>query len=128
MNTTNTKAGWWLYFMVIALNLLASPILEPRNFESWTSLLIGGIALVGLYGYLRGTAIAAKWFWALYFFACSLICVFYLAKNLVMPPPEGRGLVLSGIIFGIVVSLPLLLSLWRYAFRSPDIWRSDTTS
>jgi hypothetical protein len=114
-----------VYFFIIALNLVASVFFEPKEIGTWASIALSVIALVGLYGYMSERAFGTRLFWAIYFYFICLVYLFYLTKNVIMPIPEAPWLVLSGLIMGTVLSLPLLFALWSYAFRSPLIWKAS---
>ncbi|MBA2238661.1 MAG: hypothetical protein H0W24_08205 [Lysobacter sp.] len=125
MKVMRKKWVWAVYFFIIALNLVASVFFEPKEIGTWASIALSVIALVGLYGYMSERAFGARLFWAIYFYFICLVYLFYLTKNVIMPIPEAPWLVLSGLIMGTVLSLPLLFALWSYAFRSPLIWKAS---
>ena len=121
--TTQPRVGWWLYFWVLVLSNVTSIFLDPPDLEDWMLLLLSGIALVGLWGYLRNRALGHRLFWVA-FFGISVAAIAYYLTQPFLVDPAWRNLVLGGAVIGLFLSAPLLLALWRYAFRSPHIWGS----
>ncbi|KAF1716503.1 hypothetical protein CSC74_11845 [Pseudoxanthomonas yeongjuensis] len=122
--TTEPGAGWWLYFWILALSNVVSIFLDPPDLADWILLIFSGIALAGLWGYLRNQAIGNRLFWAAFFGVSVLVTAYCLVRPFFLNP-EFRGLVLGAALIGLALSAPLLLALWRYAFRSSNLWDSS---
>lgn len=121
--TNQPHAGWWLYFWLLVVSNVASIFLDPPDPEDWMLLLLSGIGLLGLWGYLQERALGHRLFWVAFFGLGVLSIAYYLTQPFLLDP-AWRGVVLGGAVVGLVVSAPLLVALWRYAFRSPGIWGS----
>ncbi|MEG3194131.1 hypothetical protein SNE32_18060, partial [Lysobacter sp. D1-1-M9] len=70
--------------------------------------------------------------WCVYFFAAILSFVygsfmlFFEDAGDMLEDSSWYGLLIGVWVLAFAVSLPLFIALWRYAFRSPDIWRDST--
>ena len=119
--------GWWYYFWFFAANLAVSPFVAPLDPQGVASLLLGIVALLGLWGYLRSRPIGHRHLWPILFFALILVMAYYVSRPFIVGEKHLAG-VLIGVFIGMLFSAPLLLALWRYSFRSPEIWRHATAA
>ncbi|HVT58636.1 MAG TPA: hypothetical protein VHR45_09560 [Thermoanaerobaculia bacterium] len=136
---------WWIYFLcLLALAALGAKsylalLLRPDRQEH--DLLIGAAAsalnawgLLGLWCYIRSKPLGFSWIWklCLVLTADQLAFAAYLfGKTFMMVAPyeslfpvRGERVVSLLGLCGILFAIPLLIALWRYAFRSPELWRS----
>ena len=119
--------GWWCYFWFLAANLVVSSLSPPVDTQAFVPLLAGFVALLGLWGYLRGRPTGHRRLWAVLFFTLLLVMGYYLAKPFLVGVQHTAGFVLGAAI-GTLITVPLLLGLWRYSFRSPEIWLHTTAA
>ena len=124
---TSKHVGWWCYFWLFAANLAVSPFLTPLDPQGFVSLLLGIVALLGLWGYLRSRPIGHRHMWAILFLVLLLVMGYYVTRPFFVGVQHLAG-VIFGAAVGILFSVPLLLALWRYSFRSPEIWRHATAA
>ncbi|MGY1531488.1 hypothetical protein [Luteimonas sp. A649] len=119
--------GWWYYFWFFAANLVASSFSAPVDTQGFVSLLLGIVGLLGLWGHLRSRPIGHRHLWTTLFFALLLVMGYYVARPFFVGVQHTAGVVFGAAI-GTLVTAPLLLALWRYSFRSPEIWRRTTAA
>ena len=121
MGREQNQFAWWYYFWLLVVLAALSPIFHER-LEDWLYWLFGLVSLGGLWGYLRRRPLGHRYFW-LGSFVVAVLSVVYGAASLSQAPSDWRLAFASIFILCTAVAFPLLVALWRYAFRSPDIWR-----
>src|SRR5215204_749715 len=98
---------------------------------SWAIISFDVICLAGLYAYIRSLAVFTTGFW------CEVVLVLIARISLLAPlflfnlfpwEPTTEHLVALFSLLSILFSIPLLLALWRYAFKSPAVWREVATA
>jgi len=110
---------WWFYFAVMTLNVAWLPVSAPYEANSWIYAAIGGLALVGLAGYIANRRYGPSGLWKLVFVALLAVCV---ASAMMAVINRRSNLLFGGIAFAALVMFPWLFALWRYAFpRARDI-------
>ena len=127
MGHSKKQSAWWYYFWLVVLSNVASIFLDPPDLEGWAHLLLSGVALLGLWGYLRDRALGHHVFWGAFICISLSVVVYYLVRALFLGS-ELRTIAIGGAVIGLTLGFPLLLALWRYAFRSPHIWRVSGTA
>lgn len=116
MGNPQDSKSWAGYFLLLCVTFVLGLFLGSHGPVTLINSILTGIGLVGLWGYLSQKAIGWRLFWAVMFVMQSLGTLAVLLLPLVSDLP----LVLVVIVF--VLTSPLLLALFRYAFRSPHIW------
>lgn len=124
MEEEKIRFAWWYYFWLMVVLTATGPLMGMEDLGAWLEWALGIVGLVGLWGYLRRRPVGPRMFWRAYF-GYTIAIILYGASGFLEVKSE-----LLGWFFGIWVLLmalvfPCLLALWRYAFRSPDIWRRD---
>jgi len=126
MDPEKKQFAWWYYFWLLVVLIVTSPIFFEA-IEDWLHWALAVPSLVGLWGYLRRRPLGRRYLWIGYF--CLLI-IDLLARWLFGPsveiPPEFRLAFSVVIVVCSALVIPLYIALWRYAFRSPDVWRGTT--
>lgn len=116
-----TSRAWWIYFWFLAA--VSVSVLFSWRFDWLAAFNIAGsvTVLAGLWGYLERRRIGHRYVWCVVFalFAASLI---YAAAYPFFLPPELRIIGIASVGVALLLTLPLVVALWRYAFRSPDLW------
>jgi len=121
------RIGWWLYFWFIVANLVAIPLVGSFDSSAALAFAFCVISLVGLWGYLKERPIGNRFVWGAVFVSLA-ICVGYFAVRPFISETPYRTWAFYGAAAGTVLSIPLLLAIWRYSFRSPNIWRRSTAA
>jgi hypothetical protein len=87
-----------------------------------------GMGIAGLWGYINELRIGARPFWVAYFVITMSMVGYAVLKMLISPELRAWGQlwVLVGIAMGL--SLPQWIALWRYAFRSPQVWGTNAVA
>jgi hypothetical protein len=123
------KLGWKLYFWLslvlypLSLLMLGVQWMQPLDV---LDLLVTGTGLTGLLGYVYSRRIAGRRFWRRWLpFQLSwdiaivmLWAPLGLSQNLPVAPGSAVERTTS-----LLFLIPLYIGLFRYAFRSPDLWR-----
>jgi hypothetical protein len=127
-----TKGKWWkMYFwLLVALSILelGSNLLSEDFFQdnNYFGMLVGVVSLLGLYGYIQQTPILSKYFWAGIFISNILVlgyAVYNINRNWSkITEAVATDVVLWGYAIGFVFTIPLLFSLFSYAFNSSQLW------
>ena len=130
MDPEKTRFAWWFYFWFLVALATISPFfgpLDPVGWAQWSFELVG---IAGLWGYLRRKPIVHLQLWRAYFLAV-IVSLLYGGFSAIFgdPPDPFSGVAWHGFLavvtlFVWVITVPLLVGLWRYAFRSPSIWQS----
>jgi hypothetical protein len=121
MDREKKQFAWWYYFWLLVVLSAVSPIFH-EGLEDWLYWLLGLIPLAGLWGYLRRKPLGHRYFWMGYL-VFAVLSLLYAATSLSQAPSNWRFAVALIFISCTAVIFPLLLALWLYSFRSPDIWR-----
>jgi hypothetical protein len=121
MDQEQKRFAWWYYFWLLIV-LAAVPPIMHEGLGDWLQWLLGLIPIAGLWGYLRSKPLGHRFFWMGYFIF-AVLSVVYSASSLFQAPPEWRLAFSLVFILCAAVAFPLFVALWRYGFRSPDIWR-----
>lgn len=131
MDHSHNQFAWWYYFWLLVALTAISPFFGPIDLEYWAFLGFDSVGLVGLWAYLRRRPMLSMHLWRVYF-AVILFALIYSGIRLFTnehSDPFGDGSWykwLVGIwLLSSALLTPLFLALWRYAFHSPDIWRTN---
>lgn len=129
---------WWVYFGLLVV-MFISGILTfaadgffstlPATFLTALLLVHEALCIAGLYAYLRGVPLFAAGWWRLMLtllLARIFVSASFLFPNLIAQEAGRERLVaLSGLVL-LALWGPLLVALWRYAFKSPHVWSRDS--
>ncbi|MFO1474274.1 MAG: hypothetical protein U1F20_07090 [Lysobacterales bacterium] len=107
---------WAGYFLLLCAFFVLGLLAGTHNLISLINNILTGISLVGLWGYLSQKAIGSRLMWAAMLVMQSLGVIATLLMLLASDMP------LAFSIFASAFTFPLLLALFRYVFRSPNIW------
>ena len=110
---------WAGYFLLLCVAFALGLFVGSHGPVTLINSILTGISLVGLWGYLSQKAIGWRFVWAAMFVVQSLGAFAVLLLPFVSDLPA----ILVVIVF--VFTCPLLLALFRYAFRSPGIWLQE---
>jgi hypothetical protein len=89
-------------------------------FIGFISLAFGITYLIGLYGYVKSKVISTRKTWRVLFY----INVFGLSMSLIsflLVPNQALAI---DLIFKIIISIPLLIAIYRYSSLDNDIWNN----
>lgn len=117
-NPQNSKL-WAGYFLLLCVTSVLGLLVGLHSLISLVNSILTGISLVGLWGYLSQKRIGSRLIWATMFLIQAVGAIAVLLRPFFSDLP---------IVFGAVIfafTFPLLLALFRYAFRSPSIWLSE---
>ena len=111
------------YFMLAAVVFVISLVTGTHSPLRLLMFIFNGFGLIGLWGYLSDKAIGWRSFWAVY------ACLMLLAATTVYGPDLWHGLrhdagLVMVLLASAIFTVPEWVAVWRYAFRSPHIWRS----
>ena len=127
MLSTAKSVVWWSYFALQIAVLVASLLLGPPSVRSLALSGFFALGLVALWAYVRGIAIGPRWFWSAYFFLVMICAGIGIGSTLMQAVGHDAAFYLSVLCIGVVFGAPQWWVLWRYAFRSPEIWRPEST-
>jgi hypothetical protein len=125
------RRGWRIYFWLMTALLLAAVVAEivvPADdlLINAADYVLSGFSLVGLFGYAHRRIIFKQLIWRAWL---PLILVWDLG---VMLRHFARGdlggdaaTVVTVILFGTLVVVPLYVALYRYGYRSSELWGND---
>ena len=129
MNPEKKQFAWWFYFWFLIALAAISPFFWPMDLLGWAHWGFELVGILGLWGYLRRHPIVHLQLWRAYFLAV-IVSLLYSGFRAILgdPPDPFSGLVWYGFVAVVmllvgVITVPLLIGLWRYAFRSPRIWQ-----
>jgi hypothetical protein len=126
---SNKSIWWWAYFALNAGAYFASMFITWRWAKDEVSLsLFYGVGVVGLGAYLRGFAIWRRWFWAAYAYITYIGAALSIGGVIWQAAHTDALLHISLLLVATAFALPLWVALWRYAFRSPDVWAGISTA
>ncbi len=123
------KLFWRIYFWGIVIITVLSLIADIASSETITARYVGYVGsllgLVGLYGYISKRAIGWRIFWRGFVVfqvaaLISLVAMSIWSQELQSVGDYMAEAFLSGLM--ILVYLPYLLGLYRYCFKSEEIW------
>lgn len=125
---------WWGYLALVAvmaaLNL--ADLVTQGSFGSFGAMLLSAallshdaICIAGLYAYIRAIPLFVPAVWRVMLtlmIARMLVVVSFLAPNLVPWEGSGEQYIALGGLAGLIFWTPMLIVLWRLAFRSRHVW------
>lgn len=123
---------WWLYFAYLAIMWVLGVAMLLQHGSPFPRLavatsLVDTVALVGLFLFIRSIPALAAGFWRFIFLLLIIKAALSAAtvlRGLFSYPwqnlPEQR--VALVILLTIVLGLPLIYAVGRYAFGSPHVW------
>jgi hypothetical protein len=114
---------WWAYFVLLALVFVRSLFGIHSPLDVFSAI-FDGFGLVGLWGYLRGTAIGWRMFWAIYFALLVVQVICGVGGIALFAVQSGTVMSYAMLAALILLVIPQCLALWRYAFRSRAIWQA----
>ena len=133
MNTdSRQRPSWiyWVYFALVMLPALAHMIrkllTDTGGFSSrYFGLIFTVILVSGAIGYLRRRPLLRRWVWALVFWLSMAISLFLALLCIYLLVTEGPAIsrLCTAIAGGLLLIIPAQIMLFRYAYRSEDIWR-----
>jgi hypothetical protein len=130
---TGRRLGWKIYFwgsgFLVAAACLWIGFSEPQPLDLVDLLLFTPTAYCGLFGYayrrrIGQAAFWRTWFWVDLLWTCLLILALqplglvYVSDS---EPVFGSEL---DFVFEIPFLVPLFVALYRYGFRSPELWKT----
>lgn len=127
MDREKIAFAWWYYFWLITALSIAS-LFFIQGWLDALHVLAGVPALVGLWAYLRKRRVLHRYFWAAYFLYNVGVGIWDVVATV---SDSGEAFQVFGatawLLFALMalvtaLMFPLYLALWRYAFRSPQIW------
>jgi len=125
--------GYFFLMVVLTIGGFVLPFFvssEPsgEEFEDLVLLPLYIAQLVGLFGFAYWRAIGTRRIWQLIFGATLLEAAWNLYRFATeVPPSELGSLFIIGLTVTIVPLIALLvLALYSYAFRAPDLWTKAT--
>ena len=131
---------WWFYFalyVVLFVGTFANYVSEGA-FQSFGGALLSAILLsfdviciAGLYAYIQSRALFRPAFWGIMLgllFARILVAGGVLAFNLIPWEADREQYVALAGMLSILLAIPMLAALWRYAFKSSHIWDNSARS
>ncbi len=132
MASPEVALGWKLYVWIVAAITVVSAVgrvaLRPRHPElvSNGSLVESALSLVpvaGLVGLVLGRAFGPQVLWqAVFAAACAYAVAHYAFPSMRAVYRKGAGAAAAVIASELLVGLPALYLLYRYAFGSPYLW------
>ena len=116
--TSDTARGlWWLgYAVVFSVIWLLGALLMAPSPLGVANAIFNGICLIGLWGYIRQKAVASSPVWAVMLALQVITAILSVWMSLADGVPVGLVLV------GVVLSIPMLVGLYRYSFQSAALW------
>jgi hypothetical protein len=103
----------------------------PSEEIDWGSLLLELFGLVGLFGYVFLRRVGAPFFWKVIFIANLIAYAIFVPGMVFDDDLLILGMPYFGyfiIAFTLIFSIPLWLALYRYGFRSQEIWTKPSIS
>jgi len=132
------KPRWWwrMFFalrVIVALVVIVTPLLLEQVRErwvwwQWTYVALLTFQSLGLFGYVFSRRIGFPHIWQLAFVISVPYTIWNLYGPTLNPTLAGRsvGFWVAVIALGLVLEVPLLIALFRYGFRSKDVWNRAT--
>ena len=128
MDREKKQFAWWYYFWFLVVLTVFTAFFFGRDLD-YAFLAFDTMGLVGLWAYLRRRPVVSRYLWRLYFVGmCAVFaytCTTLLPLKHVFPVEDHiwLSILIGGWFFTLLVMLPLFIALWRYSFRSHEIWR-----
>lgn len=117
---------WWCGYLVLLVLFVVLGLLRgPGSPIGVIFALLHTFALVGVYGYVYGIAIGWREFWAGYLVLAIALDLAAAVLGYWLEPLRDTVLALILLLVAVLL-LPMYVALWRYAFRSPQIWSPQT--
>ena len=125
--TPGRRIGWKVYlWLMVTLSAIALALFgQSMQTADLAALAVTAVALVGLFGLAYRRRIGSRFFWRLWL-PCEV--VWDLAVVLVLTPAglanQFPGTPTSAVeeVAGLAILLPLYVGLYRYAYRSRELW------
>lgn len=114
---------WWAYFVLVSLTTISSWF-QIHSVLDGILAVFNGYGLVGLWGYLRRTAIGWRRFWVLYLVLFSVAAVYSVGLVAWAAVVSRTAMLYYMIVATTLLCIPQWLALWRYGFRSTPIWQA----
>lgn len=121
MDAEKKQFAWWYYFWFLVVLAAISPFFGPFGLTDWVFWAFDLIGLIGLWAYLRRRPVVSRHLWSAYFLVAVAVALYY-SIDIFAEETEHLALMIGVSTVALAVSFPLFLALWRYAFRSPDVW------
>jgi len=121
MDRDKKQFAWWYYFWFLVVLAAISPFFGPLDLTDWALWAFDLIGLIGLWAYLRRRPIVSRHLWSAYFLF-AVAATLYYSIAIFVEGTEFLAFIIGVSAIALAVSFPLFLALWRYAFRSPDVW------
>jgi len=131
------RIGWKIFFFALAgLTLLSVPLVYFSTMQiqlaDAAGFASGLVTLAGLYGFAFHRALGARRFWAVWLpllVAWDAIFQFALvpaglAEHDPSEAPYGTAELVFVYSMVYLLYLPIYIALYRYAYRSPELWRA----
>ena len=123
MSNPQDSKLWAAYFLLMCICFVFGLFFGAKNIASLVNSVLTGVSLIGVWGYISQKAIGSKVIWAVMFVlqllgAIATLLMLFTSSQL----PVGI------LLFGVTLTLPLLIGLFRYAFRSNGIWLSSVAA
>jgi hypothetical protein len=137
MTITNSPPSklWWVYFALYLLLLgygvftLALGVRMGAGFNiiSISATIIDVSCLVGLFFYIQQRSLFSSSFWQFLFFvftAKALIATALFLRTFFMFRWDGSVEAWVSVVglLSLILALPMIYAIWRYAFRSKALW------
>jgi hypothetical protein len=120
MSNPQKSKAWAAYFLLMCVVFVLGLFSGTQSVASLVNSILTGVSLIGLWGYMSQEAIGPRAVWAVLFFAQVLgvvatsLLLFFSSLPAAIP------------VIAAALTLPLLVALFRYAFRSRNIWPAGT--
>lgn len=128
------SALWWAYFAlyVLLFGVTFVNYLAEGHFGTFGAAMLSAallsldaVSIAGLYAYIRSQALFAPMIWriVLILLLARLLFAGSLLASSLLPWDSTREqyVALAGLL-SVMLVVPMLVALWRYAFRSPEVW------
>lgn len=125
---------WWAYF-ALALVMFGLSLVQFVVSDSFATLRMtllsaallshDAICIAGLYAFIRSLPLFAPAVWRIMLtlmIARALVAISFLAPSLSPWDYNSEHLVALAALAGLLLWAPMVVALWRYAFKSPQIW------
>lgn len=120
---------WKVYFTLMVILTFVSADTFSTRISDVIGLIVAVPAFIAMYGFCFRTAILKKEFWRVYFVICifwNYIHMFVVGVGTELP--DGSIQILDKnnypvLIVSFIFLIPLILILYRYAFREEELWK-----
>jgi len=122
-----TRRGWKIYCAVVGLWLvIVYAVVAPR----FRLIYVADVSItlpsyLGVWGYAFETKIGWRPLWGFLSFVFPTWDVLF---NFVLSPESLSEVGVFPVLIALVLLVPAYVAIWRYAFRSPEIWRGRSTA